>query len=547
MFSSIRVRLSLSHLAVILLAMGISAFLLLSFLEDYFMDSTRKSLEAQARITAQALFPTIASVEYSYSDSLNSESPSVVQVQMVSQNTISGTPTAGQEVYSNVINQQVSDWDAAYNTTQYYSKDTAFSVQSQNIDLGSNEGSVSTTDTAYMADTSLQLGAELNTRIRILDADGVVLVDSLLQEQGTDLHSDSLVGSALEGEIASRTEMTGEDTMHLAFPVSFNEATVGIIYLSQPLNDVTAVLNDLENRMLLAAGIALAISALVALLLSRAISNPLRRLTAAAAAVARGQLNQQVPVGSKGEIGQLSETFNDMTKRLQAARQMQTDFVANVSHESRTPLTSIKGMIETLRDGAVEDHQTRDRFLTTIESETDRLIRLVNDLLLLSRADSEALNLQLEPLDLNTLIKATINQLEVQTVEKDLGLKAEIPPNIPLVLADSDRIKQILVNLLDNAIKYSRQGGFIVVTAAANPDGKVITKVQDNGIGIPPTDLPRIGERFYRTDKSRSRAEGGTGLGLAIVHVLVEAHGGELSLESQEGKGTTVTFTLPVV
>jgi signal transduction histidine kinase len=234
-----------------------------------------------------------------------------------------------------------------------------------------------------------------------------------------------------------------------------------------------------------------------------------------------------------------------MTARLHAARQMQTDFVANVSHELRTPLTAVKGTVETLRDGAVEDPKVRDRFLETIEVETDRLIRLVNDLLLLSRADSEALNLRREPVDLAGLARETVDRLAHRAEAQGLELQVQVEPRLPRVLADADRIEQVLVNLLDNAIKYSHEGSVVRVHAASDPSGMVCVSVEDEGIGIPAAELVRIGERFYRADKARSRAQGGSGLGLAIARALVEAHGGCLSLESEEGRGTTASFCLP--
>jgi signal transduction histidine kinase len=270
-----------------------------------------------------------------------------------------------------------------------------------------------------------------------------------------------------------------------------------------------------------------------------------RRLTAAAGAVARGDLDQQVPARSRDELGRLSRAFNDMTARLRAARQMQTDFVANVSHELRTPLTAIKGTVETLRDGAVDDRQVRDRFLKTVEDETDRLIRLVNDLLTLSRADSEALNLRRQPLDLVHLVRATTDKLASQAEARDIVLRVEAAPGAPPVLADPDRIEQVLVNLLDNATKYSPTGGTVTVRVQGTPDRQVRVDVQDQGIGIPEEELPRIGERFYRADRARSRSEGGSGLGLAIAQALIQAHGGRLSLESEEGHGTLASFTLP--
>jgi signal transduction histidine kinase len=333
--------------------------------------------------------------------------------------------------------------------------------------------------------------------------------------------------------------------MYVVLAVRVDNQLVGMVYLSQPLSDVAAVLHDLRTRWLLATGIALLLSGVVGLLLSGAITRPLRRLTTAAGAVAHGQFDQQVPVRSGDEIGRLSQAFNDMTARLQAARQMQSDFVANVSHELRTPLTSIKGMLETLRDGAVHDPEVRDAFLETAESETDRLIRLVNDLLLLSRADSAALTLRRESADVVDLVRASVDRLMPQAQAKNLAVRVEARPDTPLVWIDPDRIGQVLVNLLDNAIKYSRPGASVVVKVSSGPDRWALVQVHDQGIGIPAEDLLHIGQRFYRADKARSRAEGGSGLGLAIAQALVEAHGGRLWLESQEGQGTLVSFTLP--
>jgi signal transduction histidine kinase len=224
---------------------------------------------------------------------------------------------------------------------------------------------------------------------------------------------------------------------------------------------------------------------------------------------------------------------------------MQINFVADVSHELRTPLTSIKGMVETLRDGAIDDPEVRDRFLETAENETDRLIRLVNDLLLLSRVDSEALNLQRQSRDLVQLVQAPAERMMPQAEARELVLRVEADSSTPLVWVDADRIQQVLVILLDNAIKYSRSGGTVAIKVAAGPDHSTQVQVCDEGIGIPAEDLPRIGQRFYRADKARSRAAGGSGLGLAIAQALVQAHGGRLWLESREGEGTVVSFTLP--
>jgi two-component system OmpR family sensor kinase/two-component system sensor histidine kinase BaeS len=394
----------------------------------------------------------------------------------------------------------------------------------------------------------VQLSTQLDTRIRILDTSGVVLVDSVQSEQGADLSADLLVAKALDGQSASRTDTGGPaPAMHLALPLRIEGRLVGAVYLSQPLTDALAVVRDLRNLWLLSTLIALLFSGLVGLFLSRAVARPVRRLTEAAGSVAAGDLDAQVPVGTRDELGRLSRAFNDMTARLRAARQAQTDFVANVSHELRTPLTAVKGTVETLRDGAVDDPEVRDRFLETVETETDRLIRLVNDLLVLSRADSAALNLRCAPLDLAALARATARKLAPQAEARDVALVVEAEPGLPLALADADRIEQVLVNLLDNALKYSLPARTVRVREVGGSDGMVQVQVQDEGLGIPADELPRIGERFYRADKARSRSEGGSGLGLAIARVLVEAHGGRLWLESEVGQGTVVTFSLPAV
>lgn len=508
MFSSIRVRLTLSHLAVIVIAMGLSGFLLLSFLNRYFLQAMEDNLAAQARITAQALIPGAMT-----------GGPSVEM----------GSDGASLPAASNAIQQQ--QW-------------SNLSLQTTNVALPPDDTALGEIDLAYLADASLQLSTQLDTHIRILDAQGEVLVDSRQEEQGANLQTDSLVARALEGQYASRT---AGSTMHLALPAWVEGRLVGVVYLSQPLRDVTAVLNDLRARWLLSTAIALLLSGTVGLLLSRAIASPVRRLTTAAGVVAQGKFDQQVPIRSRDELGRLSRAFNDMTTRLQAARQMQVDFVANVSHELRTPLTAIKGTVETLRDGAVDDPEVRDRFLETVEGETDRLIRLVNDLLLLSRADSEALNLRREPLDLAKLARSTVGRLASQAETRGLALKVEAKPDAHPAWADSDRIEQVLVNLLDNAIKYSRPGDVVTVVVEAGQDRSVLTQVRDEGMGIPVEDLARIGQRFYRADKARSRAQGGSGLGLAIAQALVQAHGGQLWVESQENVGTVVSFTLPCI
>jgi PAS domain S-box-containing protein len=245
------------------------------------------------------------------------------------------------------------------------------------------------------------------------------------------------------------------------------------------------------------------------------------------------------PVPSGGAV----LVIHDVTelRRLEAVRR---DFVANVSHELKTPLTSISGYAETLLTDS-PDSETRQRFLATIVENSRRMQRLVDDLLDLSRIEGGRWQPHQEQLDVRQIARDSWNELADRAEAARVQLKVEIEPGAETVTADTDAIHQVLTNLFDNSLRYTAPGGRIVCRSHAE-DGGVALSITDNGSGIPPEHLARIFERFYRADQSRSRAEGGTGLGLAIVKHLVEAHGGRVYAESERGVGTTVTCWFPV-
>jgi two-component system phosphate regulon sensor histidine kinase PhoR len=236
--------------------------------------------------------------------------------------------------------------------------------------------------------------------------------------------------------------------------------------------------------------------------------------------------------------------FHDITD-LRRLEQVRKDFVANVSHELRTPLTAIKGYVEALRDDPKVELPQRHRFLEIIETHTDRLNLIITDLLLLSKIESGQIPLKQEPVELAVLINRILGLLSHQIDRKQHKMVLNIPATLPPVLGDEERLGQVFSNLLDNAVKYTPDKGTLTITAVLN-DRMIEVSIEDTGIGIPPKDLSRIFERFYRVDKARSRELGGTGLGLAIVKHLVEAHGGTVSVESA-GKGSRFTVQLPIV
>ncbi|MBI4673490.1 MAG: HAMP domain-containing protein [Chloroflexi bacterium] len=485
MFRRLTTRLVASHLLVIAVAMTLLGFLLLTLVQNYFLQAFEQSLMIQARLTAQALLAA-------------------------------GT-----------TNSMSAVLPSAQNTVQQQSNQVIVQVQN---------------NTAALDNATIRLSAELDTHIRVVNANGIVQADSAGLERGRDVSGDPAVAAALRGQEATRQQ---NDWLYVAAPLRQNEQIVGAVYLGQPLRDVTAVLTDLRARLLISALVALALSALVGLLLARAIARPVRELTRAANQLARGDFDYPLDVRAPDELGELARAFRSMSRDLQKTLQARTDLVSNVSHELRTPLTAIKGLTETLRDGAVEDLNARDKFLASIENETDRLIRLVNDLLVLSRADSQALVLHREPFDLGELVNACAEELALYAHAQRVTVQVDAP--LTVVNADPDRIRQVLVNLLDNALRYSPPGETVRVKIFSDAQG-VTVAVQDHGPGIPLAQQVRVFERFYRADKSRARdgrSASGAGLGLSIAQVLVEAHGGRIILESREGQGTTVRFTLP--
>jgi len=221
---------------------------------------------------------------------------------------------------------------------------------------------------------------------------------------------------------------------------------------------------------------------------------------------------------------------------------MRKDFVANVSHELKTPLTSIRGFAETLIEGGIDDKVNALKFLNTIKNNADRLCRLVNDLLTLSNIELGKVSFNIRPVALIDIVQSVSSTLEPKAKERGLQLGLDVADGL-LLRADRDRLEQVVMNLVDNAIKFTEKGAVFISASSSGNTAKVAVK--DTGIGIPANELPRLGERFYRVDPARSRGLGGTGLGLAIVKHLILSMDGSLSIESEVGRGTTVTFTMP--
>ena len=268
--------------------------------------------------------------------------------------------------------------------------------------------------------------------------------------------------------------------------------------------------------------------------------------------MADGDFNHKVENQSQDEIGVLTRTFNDMAGQLEdtlddlkKSEQTRREFVANVSHELRTPITSIRSYAETLDEDPRMDPDTRHRFLDVIVNESDRMTKIVQDLLTLSRFDAGSIEFTFEKFSFEKSVRDVYaaTRLDAQNHRHEFTLEFLTP--VPEIRGDSARIEQVLINMVSNAIKYTKDGGKIRMTAGARED-TVWCTVRDNGIGIPKEDVNKVFDRFYRVDKARSRESGGTGLGLSIAKEIAARHGGSISVQSAPGRGTAITVTLPV-
>ena len=316
---------------------------------------------------------------------------------------------------------------------------------------------------------------------------------------------------------------------------------------------------DRTNQALTLAALGAALLALiVGFLLARTLTRPLRALTLATEKMAGGDLNQQVTITSRDEIGELAESFNKMSREVARANQLRKQMTADIAHDLRTPLTVIAGYVESMRDGDLAPTTER---LDTIYEEIERLQRLVADLRLLAHTDAGELRLNLQSLHPKELLESAVAPFKLSAEQKGITLTVNAADDLPVIQVDESRMNRVLSNLISNALRHTPAGGNISILATRNsknsaltpspsPDygrgEKILISVEDTGEGIPSADLPHIFDRFYRADKSRTDADGASsGLGLAIARALVEAHGGRIWAESEEKKGTKMKMEFP--
>ncbi len=407
--------------------------------------------------------------------------------------------------------------------------------------------------------TRLEAQAQGVGHVLLITERGVVLADAAFGLTGKNISplpprrpADRARGF-LRGEFVIKE--TGKRILYAAIGVGPIRNQPAFIALAANEPSFFAMLDDIGPSLLVAGALALVVALLFAILLARSIARPVAAMTRATQAMARGAPAERVALAGQDEIARLAQSFNAMAEQVQRARQMEKDFVANVSHELKTPLTSIQGFAQAILDGAVQDAAGVRRAAQTVFDESARMIRIVGDLLTLARLESGQMPMARAEINLRDALPRWVERFQPRAQALGATL-VTIVDAVPPVAGDADRLEQVVSNLVDNALKYNRAGGSVTVRAqietpsvikkrgAVDRVGWIAIAVADTGEGIPANDLPRLFDRFYRGDKAR--VAGGTGLGLAIAHEIIAAHGGKITVESETGKGSTFTMHLPM-
>lgn len=400
-----------------------------------------------------------------------------------------------------------------------------------------------------MSEKLSALEKKTGSRINVITADGKVLIDTNVAPEALDDHStrpEILASLSQEyGKSVRFSKSTKQERMYTASAIRDGDKLLGFARFSMPLEQSRAAVSALQSTLFFIAIGGIFFALLAGGILARRVTVPVSEMVQVAESLRRGDYDAKVKTITKDEIGRLGDTLNRLGSELtgkitelQRLENVRRDFVANVSHEIKTPLTSIKGYIETLLSGADEDKETRHRFLLKIDRNASRLAALVQDILSLAKIEAAESAFKLNRVDLLPIITSVLARYDDVAAAKQIRMSFKSHSHHLTALGDHEAMTQVIDNLLTNAIKYTPEGGRISITVRQT-DENLTVEVADTGIGIPEEHLERIFERFYRVDKARSREMGGTGLGLSIVKHLVSAMQGDIKVSSKYGSGST--------
>ena len=399
-----------------------------------------------------------------------------------------------------------------------------------------------------------QRANEYGARIILLDQDQVVIYDTessalvgryVLAFEGTEVRHDESRGLRYQ-----YVDFDAEDDLTL-FTSEERPSEAGtfaspqyVAMIAIEQNKLAAAWLELVPRLALAGLIALTVSFIVSYFISRSISGPLARITAASKQMAQGDYDVYIPIKGQDEVGRLSEAFNQMAKEVSNSQRTMRDLLANVSHELKTPLTSIQGFSQAILDGVVTEDEDVKEYSRLVYDEAQRMRGLVDDLLLLSQIESGQVAMEHKRISLQPLLEHTLERFQWSIKEAGIASGVSLD-RLPEIVGDPRRLEQVFSNLIQNAVRHTPPGGIITISGSPGPVGSVNISVHNTGSFIEKDDLTRVFERFYQVDRARTRKGGSSGLGLSIVKEIVEAHGGTVRAVSSEDAGTEFIVTLP--
>lgn len=437
----------------------------------------------------------------------------------------------------------------SHQTMDYIENEAAENLYRESNLIASNYAADYYRQTMTLDDLKSQISAiasYLDADIWIVDTKGTILIDSAnTTPPGTLIKNFDITSfGAKYSLVGTFYDIYLDDVLTVFSPITINYKVKGYVMIHQPLTQLTSFNNGFLNISYMTLAIIFLCAFVVLGLFTYTVYIPIRKITKAAKEYATGDFTQQINIHTNDEIGYLAASLNFMATELSTLEEDQRKFIANVSHDFRSPLTSIKGYIEAIMDGTIP-YEMQDKYLNIILFETERLNKLTQSMLELNKYGKKGTMLDISRFDINNTIKMVVQSFEGTCKQKKISFELILAGQTLFVSADMSKIQQVLYNLIDNAIKFSHADSTITIETTEKNE-KVFVSVKDTGIGIPKDSLKKIWERFYKTDLSRGKDKRGTGLGLAIVKEIISAHDENINVISTEGVGTEFIFTLPL-
>ncbi len=433
-------------------------------------------------------------------------------------------------------------------TLNYIERDTASDLYRESNLLAANYAANYYRGTMTLEDVTshfVAVATYLDTEIQVVSPDGKVLISS-----SSDTSSDAIQNFDIT-VFGTSYYQTGiffntfqEETLSVFSPVTINYKVRGYVLIHKPVRDLIALKDGFINIAYMTLAVIFLCAFVLLGLFTCTVYIPIRKITRAARDYSEGNFDTQINIQTNDEIGYLAASLNYMATELSTLEDDQRKFIANVSHDFRSPLTSIKGYVEAIMDGTIP-HEMQDKYLNIILLETERLNKLTQSMLELNKYGARGTMLDISSFDINNTIKLVVQSFEGICQEKKISFELILTGHTSFVYADMSKIQQVLYNLIDNAIKFSHPDSTITIETTEKNE-KVFISVKDTGIGIPKDSIKKIWERFYKTDLSRGKDKRGTGLGLAIVREIISVHNENINVISTEGVGTEFIFTLPL-